>query len=77
MPGITVRFSETSYAEIKEEARREGLSTGAYIREAAYARTVLLRARRGEYPEAEGMALKEAVVAFLAAEDRCSSPPAP
>lgn len=75
MRGITVRFGDTTYEQIKQEAQREGMSMGAFIREAAFARTMLLMARRGELPSAErGEPLMQAVRAYLAAEPSSESP---
>ena len=38
MKVTTVRFSETLYGAIEEQARREGVSTAQFIREAAILR---------------------------------------
>ena len=38
MKVTTVRFSETLYAAIEEQARQEGVSTAQFIREAAILR---------------------------------------
>jgi hypothetical protein len=38
MKVTTVRFSETLYAAIEEQARKEGVSTAQFIREAAILR---------------------------------------
>ena len=38
MKVTTVRFSETLYAAIEEQARREGVSTAQFIREVAILR---------------------------------------
>lgn len=38
MKVTTVRFSETLYSAIEEQARREGVSTAQFIREAAILR---------------------------------------
>ena len=50
MKVTTVRFSETLYAAIEEQARREGVSTAQFIREAAILRLGQLMAQ--EPPEA-------------------------
>jgi hypothetical protein len=47
MKVTTVRFSETLYGTIEEQARREGVSTAQFIREAAILRLGQLMAERG------------------------------
>ena len=43
----TVRFSETLYAAIEQQARREGVSTAQFIREATILRLGQLMAQEG------------------------------
>jgi hypothetical protein len=45
MKVTTVRFSETLYGAIEEQARREGVSTAQFIREAAILRLGQLMAQ--------------------------------
>jgi hypothetical protein len=47
MKVTTVRFSETLYSAIEEQARREGVSTAQFIREAAILRLGQLMAQEG------------------------------
>jgi hypothetical protein len=47
MKVTTVRFSETLYSAIEEQARREGVSTAQFIREAAILRLGQLMAHEG------------------------------
>lgn len=49
MRGITVRFSNTTYAQVAQEAKNEAISITAFIREATVIRMVLMKARRGDY----------------------------
>jgi hypothetical protein len=50
MKVTTVRFSETLYGAIEEQARREGVSTAQFIREAAILRLGQLMAEQGTAP---------------------------
>jgi hypothetical protein len=56
MKVTTVRFSETLYSAIEEQARREGVSTAQFIREAAILRLGQLMAAE----EATAAAMEEA-----------------
>jgi hypothetical protein len=47
MKVTTVRFSETLYAAIEAQARREGVSTAQFIREATILRLGQLMAEKG------------------------------
>lgn len=47
MKVTTVRFSETLYAAIEQQARREGVSTAQFIREATILRLGQLMAQEG------------------------------
>jgi len=47
MKVTTVRFSETLYVAIEEQARREGVSAAQFIREAAILRLGQLMAEQG------------------------------
>ena len=47
MKVTTVRFSETLYAAIEQQARREGVSTAQFIREATILRLGQLMAESG------------------------------
>lgn len=55
---VSVRFGALQLSDIAREAEVEGISTSQFIREAAYARALVTRARRGD-------ALHEVSVAFL------------
>lgn len=65
MRGITVRFGDTTYDLIGQEAKVEGISPTAFIREATIIRAVVMRARRGEYDDPEYRDLIEAARTFL------------
>ena len=52
MKVTTVRFSETLYAAIEEQARKEGVSTAQFIREAAILRLGQLMAHESPVPVA-------------------------
>lgn len=47
MHPTTVRFSDALWALIQAEADTEGVSTSAFIRDAALARVLIAEARRG------------------------------
>ena len=53
MKVTTVRFSETLYAAIEEQARAEGVSASQFIRESAILRLGQLMADRGAVAPAE------------------------
>ena len=50
MKVTTVRFSETLYAAIEEQAQREGISASQFIRESAILRLGQLMAQSGTSP---------------------------
>lgn len=53
MHDIKVRFTRRSWELIREEAAVDGVSASQFIREAALARTVYMRTRRGEIEAGE------------------------
>lgn len=61
MKGITVRFGDSTYEAIRQEAVHEGIGMCAFIREAALARATVAQARRGDYDTIESPALRRAV----------------
>lgn len=67
MKGITVRFGDSSYALIRNEARKGGVTMSAFIREAAMVRASLALARRGGPIPYDNAALK-AIRDYLEAE---------
>lgn len=67
MRGITVRFGNTLHQLITAEAKNEGVTPTAYIREAAISRMIIARARRGDFDNTE--AVNTAVRAWLAQAD--------
>lgn len=68
MPGITIRFGNDSYELIRSEARHEGITLTAFIREAALTRAAITKARRGDYDTLP--AIWDSVRHFLTEERR-------
>lgn len=67
MKGITVRFGDNSYELVQNEARKEGITMSAFIREAAMVRASLALARRGGPIPYDG-GLTDAIRRYLEAE---------
>lgn len=74
MKAITLRFSDSTYQMISDEAANEGISISQFLREAALTKTVITKARNGDYTLAQQLGIDQAVRSIAQAEDRRRKP---